>query len=351
MSVKAPAICTRIYGRSSAARDATPKSSPRRCSAISTTPRSSLPKARAPLQTLAPRRRPSRPQDPKRRRSPSASRPRARPAPVPRAHQRRRPRRRTRRALTRPPHPRPVRVVVVSSSLRWSSISRGSLSLRRPNSSVSRTPPDSTQSPVAFRTTGSCARAAPNYTQPPSVETVGIVARPDKRDFLISVTIRRERERRRSSGDSAAGRFGGRSLAETLTLSNNCERRDGFRGRTLGERSEQSLTLKLSGGRADVLPAGGEKAAHQRVERRASVHGFSVSRGVREQKPFRCPEDAVGFGVEQLYLAELLNETANCFVSVVAGCAGAVHDVLSSGERFGRCSSTLREYRRADPNC
>ena len=44
------------------------------------------------------------------------------------------------------------------------------------NSSASRTPPDSTQSPVAFRTTGSCARAAPNYTQPPSVETIGIVA-------------------------------------------------------------------------------------------------------------------------------------------------------------------------------
>src|SRR5450755_2028177 len=133
-----------------------------------------------------------------------------------------------------------------------------------------------------------------------------------------------------------------RKFAETLTLSNNCGRRDGFRGRTLGERSEQSLTLKLSGGRADVLPPAGEKAAHQRVERRASVHGFSVSRGVREQKPFRYPQDAVGFGIEQLYLAELLNETANCFVSVVAGCAGAVHDVLSSGERFGRCSSTLR---------
>jgi hypothetical protein len=128
-------------------------------------------------------------------------------------------------------------------------------------------------------------------------------------------------------------------------------RRDGFRGRALGERFEQSLALKLSGGRADVLPAAGEKAAHQRVERRASVHGLSVRRKICEQKPFRCPQDAVGFGVEQLYLAELLNETANCFVSVVAGCAGAVYDVLSSGERFGRCSSTLREYRRADPNC
>src|SRR5664279_503055 len=149
---------------------------------------------------------------------------------------------------------------------------------------------------------------------------------------------------------SAAGQAAKLSLAglavvplrKTLTLSTNCGRRDGFRGRTLGERSEQSLTLKLSGGRADVLPAAGEKAAHQRVERRASVHGFSVSRGVREQKPFRCPQDAVGFGIQQLYLAELLNETANCFISVVAGCAGAVHDVPSSVERFGRCSSTLR---------
>src|SRR5450631_2461032 len=63
---------------------------------------------------------------------------------------------------------RTARVLVVSSSLPWSSISPGSLSLRRPNSSISRTPPDSTQSPVAYRTTGSCARAAPNYTQPPS---------------------------------------------------------------------------------------------------------------------------------------------------------------------------------------
>ena len=83
---------------------------------------------------------------------------------------------RTRTAATPTARPRPARVVVVSSSLPWSSISPGSLSLRRPNSSASRTPPDSTRSPVAFRTTGSCARAAPNYTQPPSVETVGIVA-------------------------------------------------------------------------------------------------------------------------------------------------------------------------------
>ena len=52
MSVKAPAIYTRIYGRSSAARDATPESSPRRCSAISTKRKSSLPKARAPLEKL-----------------------------------------------------------------------------------------------------------------------------------------------------------------------------------------------------------------------------------------------------------------------------------------------------------
>src|SRR5450755_3809418 len=107
-------------------------------------------------------------------------------------------------------------------------------------------------------------------------------------------------------------------------------RRDGFRGRALGERFEQSLALKLSGGRADVLPAFGEKAVHQRVERRASVHGFSVGRGVREQKPFGSPQDAVGFGVEQLYFAEFLNETANCFVSVVAGCTGVVHEMLAS---------------------
>jgi hypothetical protein len=64
-------------------------------------------------------------------------------------------------------------VVVVTSSLPWSSISPGSLSLRRPNSSASRTPADSTQSPVAFRTTGSYARAAPNYTQPPRL--VGVL--------------------------------------------------------------------------------------------------------------------------------------------------------------------------------
>ena len=148
------------------------------CSAISTKRKSSLAKARAPLENLAPRQRPSEPQDPKQRRSPSASRPRARPTPVPRADRRRSPRRGThtlarpphRQPARAPPHPRPARVVVVSSSLPWSSISLGSLSLRRPNSSASRTRPDSTRSPVAFRTTGSCASAAPNYTQPPSVE-------------------------------------------------------------------------------------------------------------------------------------------------------------------------------------
>ena len=52
---------------------------------------------------------------------------------------------RTRTAAT----PQPARVVVVTSSLPWSSISPGSLSLRRPNSSASRKRADSTRSPVA----------------------------------------------------------------------------------------------------------------------------------------------------------------------------------------------------------
>jgi formate-dependent phosphoribosylglycinamide formyltransferase (GAR transformylase) len=118
------------------------------------------------------------------------------------------------------------------------------------------------------------------------------------------------------------------------TLNTLVRDRDGFHGRALGERFDESLALKLSGGRADVRPACRDKIVHQRVEQRASLHGFSVGRGVCEQKPFGCPQDAVGFGAEQLHAAELLNETANCFVSVVAGCAGAVHDTLSSVERL-----------------
>src|SRR5450755_5031376 len=135
-------------------------------------------------------------------------------------------------------------------------------------------------------------------------------------------------------------------------------RRDGFRGRALGERFEQSLALKLSRGRADVLPAVGEKAVHQRAERHASLHGFSVGRGVCEQKPFGSPQDAVGFGVEQLYFAELLNETANCFVSVVAGCTGAVHEMLASVgkirllfiDSLSRIGALTRTQQQSDPD-
>src|SRR5207253_5114725 len=119
-----------------------------------------------------------------------------------------------------------------------------------------------------------------------------------------------------------------------------CVRRDGSQWRALGERLDQSLALNLGGGRAGVLPAFGGKALHQRVERRASLDSFSVGRGVCEQKPFGCPQDAVGFGVKQLYVPEFLNQTANCFVSVVAACAGAVHEMLSSLQRFGGCSLT-----------
>ena len=100
-----------------------------------------------------------------------------------------------------------------------------------------------------------------------------------------------------------------------------CRRRDGFHRRALGERFDQPLALTLGGGRAIVLPAFGSKAVHQRVERCASLHGFSVGRKVCEQQTFGCPEDAVGFGVKQLYVAELFNQTANCLVRVVTGCA------------------------------
>ena len=59
-----------------------------------------------------------------------------------------------------------------------------------------------------------------------------------------------------------------------------CGRRDGFQRRALGECFDESLTLRCGGGRAVVLPAFGGEALHQRVERRASFHGFSVGRGV-----------------------------------------------------------------------
>src|SRR5450631_3325159 len=238
MSVKAPAICTRIYGRSSAARDATPKSSPRRCSAISTKRKSSLPKPRAALEKLAPPRRPRRPQHPKRRRNPSASPPRASPTPVPRAHRTRTPRRRT-RALARPPHPQRARVVVVTSSLPWSSLSPGSLSLRRPNSSASRTPPDSTQSPVAFRTTDSCARAAPNHTQPPGVETIGIVAVAG----LGNADLWQARERR---GKNLSGRAGGGCHSTVALHAGSTRAEFGRRGR--GEMPFAAAYRRLSYG-------------------------------------------------------------------------------------------------------
>src|ERR1700687_5493872 len=78
----------------------------------------------------------------------------------------------------------------------------------------------------------------------------------------------------------------------------------------------------------------------------------STSGGVFAQEPFGCPQDAVGFGAQQLHVAELLNETANCFVSVVTDCAAAVHEMLSSLERFrsrwSRRSPSLERSRCGD---
>ncbi len=72
--------------------------------------------------------------------------------------------------------------------------------------------------------------------------------------------------------------------------------------------------------------------------------------GSSRAEALRLPTECCGFGVEQLYLAELLNQTANCFVSVVAGCAGAVHDLLSSleGLKIRRVFIDCRRYRHAD---
>ena len=129
------------------------------------------------LKRTARRRRPSRPHYAQRRRSQSASRRRARPPPVAHAYRKRTTRRRAHaRPPTRRPPRRPARAPArlgpaplhaVTSCWPWSWISPGSLLPRRPSSSVSRTPPDSTQSPVAFRPTGSCTRTASSCTQPP----------------------------------------------------------------------------------------------------------------------------------------------------------------------------------------
>jgi hypothetical protein len=120
--------------------------------------------AKALQRDFAPSRRPSWPRAPNQRR-PSDPRPGERPPPPPRARGKRRPRTTT-RAVARPPRRRsppqparapaplrPVRALDATSSLPLSSISPGSLSLRRPHSSASRTPRDSTQPPAACQPT------------------------------------------------------------------------------------------------------------------------------------------------------------------------------------------------------